>query len=251
MMPDFSFLRFLKSVPRRTPVRFARLRVEQLESRIQPSVNVLTYHNDNTGSGLNAAENQLSAANVQLNSFGKLFTTPVDGQVYAQPLVMSGVQITAGPNTQPDSCGLHNVVFVATENDSLYAIDTGDGQILWQRSFLDASNPDNNNLGVDGTARAIYPIPDAAVAGVTDISPVIGITGTPVIDASSNTLYVIVNTQELTATDNFYVQTLHAINLSDGTDRVAPFLIGATSAEGVLNTPIYVYCDGAGAVQEH
>ena len=197
----------------------ARLILELLEARWQPSVNVLSYHNDTADTGLNAAEVQLSPANVQVGAFGKLYSTAVDGQIYAQPLVLTSVQIAAGQFTQAGAVGLHDVTFVATENDSLYAIDASvnGGQILWQRSFLDPSIPANNTLG----ATTIVPVA-ASDVGTADISPVIGITGTPVIDANTGTLYLVTKTAETINNVTHYVQRLHAINVTDGTDRSRP-----------------------------
>src|SRR6516164_6999328 len=83
--------------PRRVPI------LEQLEARETPSVNVLTYHNDPASTGQNLSETSLTLSNVNVSTFGKLFTTAVDGQVYAQPLIMTGVNITTGSNQ-----GLHN-----------------------------------------------------------------------------------------------------------------------------------------------
>jgi hypothetical protein len=222
-----------------------QLRVENLESRIAPSVNVLTFHNDLASTGLNASETDLTPANVRSGSFGRLYTTGLDGQVYAQPLVDTGITIANGPNTVPGAAGQHDVVFVATEHDSLYAIDasaTG-SSVLWQRSFLDISNPNNNPFA----ATAITPVPSADV-GAGDISPEIGITGTPVIDSTTGTLYVVVKTKETILGQTFYVQRLHAVNVSDGTDRVAPYLVGFTSNGNANNTNVYVYGNGDGSV---
>jgi hypothetical protein len=236
---------------RRRPSRKVRLALETLEDRLMPSVNVLTYHNDFASTGLNAAEVQLTPANVKVGSFGKLYATTVDGQVYAQPLVDTGITIANGPNTSVT--GTHDVVFVATEHDSLYAIDaarTG-GEVLWKRSFTDITTPGysantpgtniNNTLG----ATAVGTVPSADV-GTGDINPEIGITGTPVIDPATSTLYVVVKTRETIGGNAHYVQRLHAINISNGTDRVAPFLIGDTTGGNTNNTPIYVYGSGDG-----
>lgn len=242
--------RFQRKAPRPRPIRRAQLQLEELETRLAPSVNVLTFHNDIASTGLNANETQLTPTNVKVGSFGKLFTTPVDGQVYAEPLVDTGVTITNGVNTTPGAAGVHNVVFVATEHDSLYAIDasvTG-GAVLWQRTFLNTSNPTgdiNNTLG----ASAIGTVPSGDVNS-SDISPEIGITGTPVIDPSTNLLYVVVKTKETIGGTAYYVQRLHAINISDGTDAATPVLIGETTNGNTNTTQIYVYGSGDGWVTD-
>ena len=84
--------------------------------------NVLTWHNDNARSGVNPNETVLAPANVNQTDFGKLFDIPVDGQVFAQPLYVSGVAIPGK--------GTHNVVYIATEHDSVYACDADDGSVL-------------------------------------------------------------------------------------------------------------------------
>jgi len=139
--------------------------LERLESRVLLSANVLTFKNDNTMSGVNSGETALSVVNVSApGSFGKLYSTSLDGQVYAQPLIDTGVTISNGPNTTPGYSGVHDVAFVATENDSLYAIDASvsGGAVLWKRSFLDpaatgtvAGSNINNTIG----ASSITAIP--------------------------------------------------------------------------------------------
>src|SRR5262245_5103751 len=91
---------------RRRPAGRRRLALLELEPRHAPA-NVLTYHNDVASTGLNAAETLLTRTNVNPTTFGKIFQAQVQGQVYAQPLVMQGVTITVGANQ-----GTHDVVFV-------------------------------------------------------------------------------------------------------------------------------------------
>ncbi len=105
--------------PNRRKPRLRRTSFERLEERTLLSINVTLYRYDAASSGLNASETVLTPANVYAGSFGKQFTTAVDGQVLAQPLYLAALNITTGAG------GTHNVAFVATEHDSLYAIDAG------------------------------------------------------------------------------------------------------------------------------
>src|SRR5262249_11392848 len=152
--------------------------LEALEERLAPSASMLTYHNDNSSSGENLNEAVLTPANVNSASFGKLFKTSLDGQIYAQPLYADNVNVTVGP-----SPGLYNVVYVATEHDSLYAIDSNSGKILWHDSFINPS-------------AGVTTVPSNDVNS-SDLTPEIGITGTPVIDATTNTLYLDAKTKEV------------------------------------------------------
>ena len=230
--------------------------VEPLEHRQAPAVNVLTYHNDIASTGTNAGETVLTPSNVNVNSFGKLGSIALDGQVYAQPLVDSSVAIASGVNTTAGVSGTYNVVFVATEHDTLYAINTAGGAnaILWQRSFTNTSagyvgttlgTNINNPLG----ATTISTLTSADVNS-TDITPEIGITGTPVIDPNTNTIYVSVNTKEVVGGTTYFVQRLHAINIADGTDRLAPYQLGTTTNGNTNNTAIWVYGTGDGEVTD-
>jgi autotransporter-associated beta strand protein len=250
---------------RRLSLRTTQVAVEQLESRLAPSVNVLSFDYGNTGTtGTNTSETQLTPANVNVNTFGKLYARAVDGQVYAEPLVEENVAIGAGvTGGTPDSpanllgpTGTYNVVFVATEHDSIYAIDTATGgTVLWQRRFTDITTPNytgttpGSNINSTLGATAITTMPSGDT-GSADISPEIGITGTPVIDPNTGTLYVDVKTKETIGGTAHYVQRLHGISVSDGTDKLVPFLIGDTSGGNNNNTQIFVYGTGDGNVPD-
>jgi hypothetical protein len=188
---------------------------ERLERRCMLSAtNILTYLNDLSGTGANTSETTLTPANVNSSHFGKLFSSSVDGQVYAQPLYMAGVNITTGVNQ-----GIHNVVFIATAHDSLYAFDADNGALLWQTSFIN-----NTNAGVLDVNPNIAPgvsitsVPTADVIS-SDITPEIGVIATPVIDPTSGTIYLTAKTKEIingntSAPDYFY--QLYAINIQNG-----------------------------------
>jgi fibronectin type 3 domain-containing protein len=216
--------------------RYVRLDLEELESRVLPSVNVLTYHNDAASTGQNLNEVMLTPLNVNQASFGEKFSVPVDGQVYAQPLIMTGVNITTGPYA-----GVHDVAFVATQHDSVYAIDANSGQILWQTSFI---NP----------AAGITTIPAADTGDTNDIYPEIGITSTPVIDSSTGTLYVEAATKEVRSDGAHYVQRLHALSIADGSEKFGgPVVIadslGATYVSGPTVNGTGDASDAQGQVQ--
>src|SRR5215469_10928779 len=199
---------------------------------------VLTYHNDNSRTGANLNETTLTPTNVNASSFGKLFSYKVDGQVYAQPLVVSDLRIGGQ---------VHNVLFVATQNDSVYALDANnptagprhDG-VLWQDSFIDP-------------ARGITPVPFQDVE-IADINPVLGITGTPVIDRTTKTLYVVsrVKEQPIGSDGPHYVTQFHALNLTNGKEKDGgPVTVGDTTLnpDGSFtnDTPISVPGTGAGS----
>jgi hypothetical protein len=153
-----------------------------------------TMKNDTFRTGQNLNEVGLTTGNVNQNQFGKVFTRTVDGNIYAQPLYV--------PNVTVPNVGTYNVVYVATENDSVYAFDA-DGTAtspLWQTSFL------------TGGAQPL----DTTDVNCTNISPVYGITSTPVIDPATNTMFVLARTKTGTTGAYTYYQTLYAVDILTG-----------------------------------
>jgi hypothetical protein len=156
---------------------------------------ILQWHNDKAITGQNTKETALKISNVTQSTFGKLFSYPVDDQVFAQPLYVSNVPFPGA--------GKHNAVYVATESNTVYAFDADSGgkAPFWQKSLMPAGAKP-----VDGTKTG-------GIGG--PITPNVGITGTPVIDGSSGTLFVVSVTQESSG----QVHRLHALDIATGNEK--------------------------------
>src|SRR5690349_6942312 len=175
------------------------------------SAGVFTYHNDIARTGQNLNETTLTWTNVNQAQFGKKFSYTLDGIPYASLLYVAGVSIAAG---------VHNVVYVATEHDSVYALDA-DGLSptpLWQVSFIDP-------------ARGITTISSVDMNN-DDLGPEIGITCTPVIDEGSGTLYVVAKTKEVAGGITNYVQRLHALDITTGAEKFGGPVVIQASVSG-------------------
>jgi hypothetical protein len=170
---------------------------------------VLTWHNDNARTGQNLKETILTLTNVNTTHFGRKFTLSVNGWTLAQPLYV--------PNVSIPGKGTHNVVYVATENDSVYAFDANGTPTtpLWRRDF---TNP----------ARGITAVPCADTPTCSPVGPAVGITGTPVIDATSHTLYVVAFTKE----NGAYFQRLHALDITTGAEKFGGPVVIRASVHG-------------------
>ncbi len=170
---------------------------------------VFSWRNDPTISGVNAQETVLTPSAVSSQNFGKLFSCPVDGYVYAQPLYVANLAIP--------QMGTHDVIFAATEHDSVYAFDAEAApcQTLWQVTFI---NPLDGVTTVPACAAALFPSPCNDVDS-DDLVPEVGITGTPVIDPTTNALYVVAVTKEPPATTPTYHLRLHALDLATHVEK--------------------------------
>jgi hypothetical protein len=180
------------------------------------SVNVTTYHNDVARTGQNLNEVTLTPSNVNSTSFGLLRTLTVDGKVDAEPLYLTG--LTVGGAT-------HNVVYVVTENDSVYAFDPDSGTQLWKTSVIGAGETTGDGQGCD------------------QVIPQIGITSTPVIDTAdglNGAIFVVAMTKNTTS--SAYIQRIHALDITTGAEitGLGPQTItatypgtGATSTGGI------------------
>jgi hypothetical protein len=185
--------------------------IELLERRQMLAVNVLTWHNDLARTGLNPNEQVLTPANVNSSSFGKLFSYPVTGQVYTQPLYVSNLNIPGQ--------GTRNVVFVATMNNDVYAFDANstsgpDGGVLW-----------HVNLGP--AAAVPSPFIGFRYGPDRDTTPLVGVTSTPVIDLASNTIYLDAFTNDIPGQDA-YSHHIHALDLRTGGAKATPKLVTAS-----------------------
>jgi outer membrane protein assembly factor BamB len=154
-------------------------------------MDVVTWHNDIARTGQQLAEKILTPANVHSSSFGKLAVFPVDGAVDAEPLFLAGVPVAGGT---------HNVVYVATENASVYAFDADSGAVLWRVSTLgNGENPSDDHA-------------------CNQITPRIGITATPVIDRTrgpNGAMYVVGMSKD---GSGGYHQRIHALDVATGAE---------------------------------
>jgi hypothetical protein len=182
---------------------------------------VLTYHNDTARDGINSREFGLRPTTVTTATFGKLFSCAVDGAIYAQPLWVRGLSIGGGT---------HNVIFVATQHDSLYAFDadTSPCVMYWQVNLLDTLH--------GGTANE-KPVTWNDVGNCFgDIYPEVGVTGTPVINPSTKTIYVVSASESnptrsghCSGSSATFYHRLHALDLATGSEKFnAPVTIAAS-----------------------
>lgn len=169
-------------------------------------INVLTFHNDVSRTGQNLNESTLTASNVKSTTFGKVGFLQTTGLVDAEPLYASGLTVNGF---------VHNVVFVATEHDLVYAFDADTFAQLWQVSVLGSGETSSDNRNCD------------------QVTPEIGVTSTPVIDLSAGphgTIFLVAMTKN---TSGKYFQRLHALDLTTGAERSgSPVTISATSNGG-------------------
>lgn len=182
-----------------------------------PDINVLQSRNDPSRTGANTQETILNTANVNVKTFGRLFSYPVDGSVYAQPLYVSNLAIPGK--------GTRNVVFVATMHDMVYAFDADSNQgpdqgLLWVRTFK------NPKLG-------IVPVPSAEVGSRRNLEQDIGIEATPVIDIASQTIYFVERTKQ----NINYTQRLRALDLATGQDKPGSPVLIEGSYQGINFDP--------------
>ncbi|HSU55773.1 MAG TPA: hypothetical protein VLT36_17085 [Candidatus Dormibacteraeota bacterium] len=196
------------------------LRVLFLQAAVTMSltaqINVVANRYDQFTTGANPHEIALNPADVKTGTFGRLYSYYVDGAVYAQPLYLSSVQVSGK--------GKHNVLYVATMNDKVYAFDADrSGPPLWMRSFTDEQ-------------AGITPVPIPDITNNNDLNLVgnIGVESTPVIDPAEGSMFVVARTRE----NGAYVQRLHRLDIHDGRD-VIPSVVIEASVQGSANDAIH------------
>jgi hypothetical protein len=192
---------------------------------------VLTYHNDLQRDGSNPQEYALTPSSVTTATFGKLFSCAVDGAVYGQPLWVPGLTIAGG---------IHNVIFVATQHDSVFAFDADANPCVtyWQVNLLDTLH--------GGTANETTVAWNDVGECYGDIYPEVGVTGTPVINLKTDTIYLVsASESNPTSPGNCsgstaeFFHRLHALDLATGSEKFnAPVTIAATvpgTGDGSVN----------------
>jgi hypothetical protein len=170
---------------------------------------VTTWRNDIGRTGQSIQETQLTPGNVNSATFGKYFAFAVDGYVYAEPLYVSGLNIAGG---------IHNAVFIATEHDSVYAMDADHNRQLWNASLIDTAH---------GAAAGATPASNTDI-GNSSIVPEIGITSTPVIDLATKTIYVVAKSKE----NGAFIERLHALDLTTGQEQPSSPVVISGSVHG-------------------
>lgn len=158
---------------------------------------VTTYHFDNARDGWNPYEQTLTVPTVNPTHFGMQFELPLDADTMGEPLYVGDVFTPVDGNT-------HDLIYAATENDSLFAYDADTGALVWQQSYLNANNGDQ-------------PVPISDISGCRDIQPNIGVTSTPVIDTTTNTLFLVTKVVDPSPTRTWH-QFLHAVDIGSGLD---------------------------------
>ena len=171
---------------------------------VKAQLNITTERYDNSRTGANLNETVLTTSNVNSSQFGKVYSYTVSGSVQAQPLYVAGLTIPGK--------GVHNVLYVVTMNDIVYAFDADsnavNGGILW-------------TLNLANSANQVTPIPIADIVNANNLNIVgnVGIESTPVIDTSSNTMYLVARTKEISGSNTNYVARLHALDITTGAEK--------------------------------
>jgi hypothetical protein len=184
---------------------------------------VYTSHNDVSRDGANSHEYALTPANVNTTSFGKLFGCIADGAIYGQPLWIANVTVNGAH---------HNVVFVATAHDGLFAFDADASPCvtLWSVNLIDTTH----GASTGETTVPAGPTGNLVGGGYGDITPEVGVIGTPVIDPASSTLYVL--SKSVNSAQTVFYQRLHAIDLTTGQERPGSPIAVAASYMGNRGT---------------
>lgn len=195
----------------------------QFSFSFSQNISILTQHGDNRRTGWNNRETILTTSNLNQASFGKAYSMPVDDQIYAQPLVVSNLNISGA---------IHNAVFVATVNNTIYAFDADKPGTFWFKNYTGSGLRVPNHKDMTGACGGNY----------NDFSGNIGIVGTPVIDSVSSTMYFVSRSTDTPVgslgTGSFF-EYLHAIDITTGNERPnSPVLINATisgTGDGSVN----------------